>query len=104
MKALFIPETNFPRPNASAFGCILKDAFFLEILNSTWVTFKADSTRATHVIVWKVTIIWTEQSDQPEFMHGMYFLPFNSYLQLRETLLNTIYVVEIMQPLQKFLL
>ena len=47
-----------------------------------------------------LTIVGTEQSDRPDFMHGMYFSPFSSLLQLRETLLNTIYVVEILQPLQ----
>ena len=31
-----------------------------------------------------LTIVGTEQSDQPEFMHGMYFSSLNSYLQLRE--------------------
>ena len=48
-----------------------------------------------------LTIVGSEQSDQPEFVHGMYFSPFISLLQLRETLLNTIYVVEIAQPFRQ---
>ena len=57
---------------------------------------KALELRVLRVIVRTITsyCIGTERSDRAQFMRRTCFSPFKPYLQLRETLLNSIYAVE----------
>ena len=53
-----------------------------------------------HIFCTITRYVGTERSDRPGFMRTTCFSPFKPYLQLRQTLLNNIYAVE-MHPWQK---